>query len=107
MLRVEGSCNACAGRPQVWCCRCITYTAPRWVTATPLAPGEIRRYGEIAPVISSCPELDLTTRKCKIYETRPQGCRNFPTVSDFVAGIVPNFCSYKLVDDGGKETDGR
>lgn len=32
---------------------------------------------------------------CRIYETRPQGCRDYPTIQDLLTG-VPEECSYSL-----------
>lgn len=37
-----------------------------------------------------CVFLDQLTRRCTVYEKRPDTCRNFPTI-----GPRPGFCPYK------------
>jgi len=38
-----------------------------------------------------CLYLDPTSRKCKIYENRPDTCRDHPRI-----GSRPGFCAYEL-----------
>jgi len=35
---------------------------------------------------------------CELHPNKPEGCRKFPTVEDFLRGRVPSCCSYKLVE---------
>jgi len=59
--------------------------------------GECCWYHKGYPVtIVRPPCFDEKTNLCKIYEIRPKGCREFPTVKHFLKGQVPKKCSYKL-----------
>ena len=44
-----------------------------------------------------CEHFDETARKCKIYETRPEGCRTYPIVDTFLKNLwlIPG-CGYYL-----------
>ena len=75
---VEGACNQCGK-----CCICWYYDMPDQPAGIPPRKGW-------------CPHLDLDTRRCRIWEERPEGCRIFPTVRDFEAGNVPEGCGFRL-----------
>ncbi len=42
---------------------------------------------------------------CKIYENRPEVCRNYPTIKQLLSGTVPTECSYKLVKKDPKSPE--
>jgi Fe-S-cluster containining protein len=44
-----------------------------------------------------CEHFDEPTRRCKIYETRPEGCRKYPQVNTFLKErwLIPG-CGYHL-----------
>ena len=76
---VRGSCDpfgACGGN----CCRMKVYR-----------PGN-KEYD-----LEWCQHFDEHTRKCKIYETRPNGCRTYPEVDTFLREewLIPG-CGYYL-----------
>jgi len=59
---VKGSCNpfgGCAGA----CCKVRVFTE-----------------GVKEPTLRWCEHFDENTRKCKIYPSRPEGCRTYPEV---------------------------
>ncbi|MDO8717227.1 MAG: YkgJ family cysteine cluster protein [Dehalococcoidales bacterium] len=83
-LAVTGKCNHCHQ-----CCGC-------WIYDQPDQPGDV------PPKRGWCPDLDLETRTCRIWDERPEGCRGFPTERDFELGAVPESCAFILVK-GGKQ----
>jgi len=85
-MPVVGECNHCGE-----CCVC-------WIYDQPDQPADI------PPKKGWCPELDLETKTCRIWQTRPEGCRAFPTVRDFEMGAVLKTCGFSLVT--GDETNG-
>jgi uncharacterized cysteine cluster protein YcgN (CxxCxxCC family) len=76
---VVGECRRCRR-----CCGCLYYDLPD-------------QRDEIPPRKGWCPQLDLESKVCRVWEERPEGCRNFPTVRDFELGAVPPDCGFKLV----------
>ena len=82
---VVGECNRC-----YQCCVC-------WIYDQPDQPAEV------PPKKDWCPELDLETKNCRIWDERPEGCRNFPTERAFELGAVPEECGFKLVKGGIKD----
>lgn len=78
-LRIVGSCNRC-----MECCICYYYEVPD-------------QKADVPPRKGWCPQLDLETKRCRIYEDRPEGCRLFPTLQDFERGAVPKTCGFTLV----------
>ena len=46
--------------------------------------------------IEPCEYLDTGILKCKIYETRPNGCRIYPTVENLVSHPIYPGCGYYL-----------
>jgi uncharacterized cysteine cluster protein YcgN (CxxCxxCC family) len=45
-----------------------------------------------------CEHLNLDTRRCNIYETRPEGCRRYPDVMSLVSFPKYEGCNYYLAD---------
>jgi len=43
-----------------------------------------------------CEHFDEPTRKCKIYETRPEGCRTYPTLKNLLLQPIFPGCGYYL-----------
>jgi len=35
---------------------------------------------------------------CRLHPDKPEGCKRFPTVEDFLRGKVPKECGYKLIE---------
>ena len=68
------------------CCICWYYDLPD-------------QSGDVPPRLGWCPELDLETKTCRIWDTRPEGCRAYPTIRDFEIGSVPKECSFSLVEE--------
>ncbi len=83
-MLVVGECNHCGE-----CCVC-------WIYDQPDQPADI------PPKKGWCPELDLETKTCRIWQTRPEGCRAFPTERAFELGAVPEGCCFRLVKGGNK-----
>jgi uncharacterized cysteine cluster protein YcgN (CxxCxxCC family) len=81
-LVIIGKCNHCHQ-----CCGC-------WIYDEPDQPENI------LPKKGWCPDLDLEAKTCRIWDTRPEGCRSFPTVRDFELGTVPETCSFRLLKGG-------
>ena len=76
---VKGSCDpfgGCSGG----CCKIKVY-----------------RPGNTEYDLRWCEHFDEPTRRCKIYETRPEGCRKYPTVNTFLhqRWLIPG-CGYYL-----------
>ena len=46
--------------------------------------------------LSWCEHFDEPTRRCKIYETRPEGCRTYPTVKNLTLHLIYPGCGYYL-----------
>ncbi len=82
VIAVVGKCNP-YGACNNACCYCYYYDMPDQLDGIP-------------PRRGYCPEFDGGNRRCRIYEIRPQGCRDFPTVGDFVSGNVPSGCEFRL-----------
>jgi uncharacterized cysteine cluster protein YcgN (CxxCxxCC family) len=82
--RVKGACLRCGE-----CCVCWFYDTPDQSEAIPPRKGW-------------CPHLDAESRLCTIWSERPQGCRDYPKLSDFMEGKVLPGCGFKLVENGGK-----
>ena len=80
-LMLKGECNQCAQ-----CCICWYYDIPN-------------QPAEIPPRLGWCSHLDLETGECRIWDTRPEGCRKYPTIRDFEMGWVPEGCGFKLAGD--------
>ncbi len=76
---MTGECNRCYR-----CCTCLYYDLPDQPEGIP-------------PRRGWCPHLDLKEKRCRIWEERPEGCRNFPTVRDFELDAVPEGCGFRLV----------
>ena len=76
--KIVGECKQCGK-----CCIC-------WIYDIPNQPAEI------PPKKGWCPHLDLETSKCTIWDRRPEGCRNYPTIRDFEMGWILEECSYQL-----------
>jgi len=49
-------------------------------------------------VLEPCEYLDTVELKCKIYETRPEGCRTYPMVNNLKSYIHPG-CGYYLDEE--------
>ena len=81
-LIVVGECNRCGQ-----CCVCWFYNILDQPAYAPPRKGW-------------CNQLDLDTKACRVWDTRPEGCRGFPTVRDFELGIVPEICGFSLVKGG-------
>ena len=81
-LFVVGECNRC-----YQCCVC-------WIYDRPDQPAGV------LPKRGWCPNLDLEGKVCRIWDSRPEGCRNFPTVRDFELGTVPETCGFRLTQGG-------
>lgn len=81
-LVVKGSCNpfgGCGGS----CCKIRVYE-----------PGNVNYH------LEWCEHFDELTRKCKIYETRPDGCRTYPTVRHIQNDIwIMPGCGYYLEEE--------
>jgi len=77
---ITGECNRCCQ-----CCICWFYDIPD-------------QPAEILPRKGWCAHLDIEAKACRIWEQRPEGCRNFPTVRDFEMGNVLESCGFKLVE---------
>jgi len=77
-MKIKGKCNIC-GR----CCVCRIYTIPD-------------QSEDIPPVMGWCEHLDQDTHKCKLQKNKPRGCKEFPTVDNFIRGEVPEGCGYYL-----------
>ena len=73
---VAGECNRC-----FQCCICWIY-----------------EQADQPPKKGWCSNLDLETKTCRIWDTRPEGCRSFPTVRDFELGAVPEACGFRLIE---------
>jgi len=76
---VKGSCDPfgeCSGG----CCKIRVY-----------------RPGNQEYTLEWCEHFDQTARRCKIYDTRPEGCRTYPVVNTFLKNrfLVPG-CGYYL-----------
>ena len=56
----------------------------------------------IPPRKGWCPNLDVETQLCRIWDERPEGCRNFPKPSDFEEGKVLPCCGFRLERNGGE-----
>ena len=82
--RVEGACLRCGK-----CCVCWFYDTPDQSEVIPPRKGW-------------CPHLDVDSRLCLIWNDRPQGCRDYPKLSDFMEGKVLHECGFKLVGNGGE-----
>ena len=76
---VVGECNRC-----FQCCICWIYE-------------KVDQPASTTPRKGWCPELDLEKKACRVWDKRPEGCRNFPTVRDFELGAVPAACGFRLV----------
>ena len=76
---VRGSCDPFAGCG-AGCCKIRVY-----------------KPGNTEYTLEWCEHFDEDSRKCKIYETRPQGCRTYPTVNTFLYNrwLIPG-CGYYL-----------
>ena len=76
---VKGLCNpfgGCGGG----CCKIRVY-----------------RPGNVEFDLQWCKHFDEDTRRCKIYETRPEGCRTYPAVNTFLnERWLIQGCSYYL-----------
>jgi len=76
---VKGSCDpfgACGGG----CCRMKVY-----------------RPGNQEYDFGWCQHFDEPTRRCRIYETRPNGCRTYPEVTTLVEeSLIVTGCGYYL-----------
>jgi uncharacterized cysteine cluster protein YcgN (CxxCxxCC family) len=83
---VVGECNRCGQ-----CCICWIYD-------------QLDQPAEVLPKKGWCPEFDLESKTCRVWDKKPEGCREFPTVRDFELGFVPDTCGFKLVK--GVEKDG-
>jgi uncharacterized cysteine cluster protein YcgN (CxxCxxCC family) len=81
-MAIIGECNHCAE-----CCVC-------WVYDQPDQPADV------PPRKDWCPELDIETKTCRIWDERPEGCRTFPTERAFELSAVPESCGFKLVKGG-------
>jgi uncharacterized cysteine cluster protein YcgN (CxxCxxCC family) len=82
--QVVGECRRCGQ-----CCVCWYYD-------------KRDQDGTISPRKGWCPNLDLESRLCRIWDKRPEGCRNFPGLSDFEEGKVLPGCGFRLVTNGGE-----
>ncbi|QBX63336.1 YkgJ family cysteine cluster protein [Dehalococcoides mccartyi] len=83
-LEVIGQCNRCGQ-----CCIC-------WIYDHPDQPAEV------LPRKGWCPDLDIKSGLCKIWENRPEGCRKYPTQRDFDLGAVSDKCGFRLVPGGNE-----
>ncbi|MDO8715750.1 MAG: YkgJ family cysteine cluster protein [Dehalococcoidales bacterium] len=81
-LAVTGKCNHCHQ-----CCGCLIYD-------------QADQPAETLPKRGWCPDLDLETKTCRIWDKRPEGCRSFPTERDFELGAVSESCGFKLAKGG-------
>jgi len=82
---IFGECHRCGQ-----CCICWYYDQPDQPAGEPPRKGW-------------CPHLDLKTKVCLIWESRPEGCRKFPTPRDFELGAVPKGCGFWLANGGNKD----
>ena len=77
---VKGSCNTdlCGAA----CCKIRVYDP-----------------GNVTYTTRWCEHFVEETKKCGIHETRPDRCRNYPTVKTFSRGFLKPGCSYYLEED--------
>jgi Fe-S-cluster containining protein len=85
----KGECNGCG-----FCCEIITQVHldfvlndPDWIKVRGLPPNGRKLY----LINDPCPQLEQETKRCKIYENRPQLCKDFPQEPD---DITNSPCSY-------------
>lgn len=113
----KGECNNCG-----WCCQFVALM--RIVKDLSLPFGRIdedlKRYHEfrngvmgadgillwVAQVLAPCVMHDNETKRCMIYEDRPQICREAPLTPNFVEGTP---CSYwfEILDEDGNVVEYR
>jgi Fe-S-cluster containining protein len=58
------------------------------------------------PVFGSCVFLDLSQRRCTVYEARPSNCRDWPKREHQAPGAEGRCCYYDVLEQARRELKG-
>lgn len=80
------------------CCGCGDCCRPETIPARTAAYNEARIPFEVVNN-GDCKDFDPETGKCRIYENRPQVCRDFPTHPIDIAALPRCTYTFKRVEE--------